>query len=144
MVILGLSVTTRTLITGQSYIDLMEWKGRAKATVKTTIVSPTTASLMKTIKFENPINLEFENDDLEWEPHEGGIGPGKPKTIKTQFGVIWIRSKHCIQISHVKNPDDMDKLEKFIHNVLFKHEKTGFIAWLERQDKAFERDLRGE
>lgn len=136
---------TATLMIGWSYTDIMEWKGRAKATVSTRIVEPKAhAYIMKTIRFDKPININFENQDLSCEPNEDREGPKERKKIKTDFGVIWIHSRNCIQISHVKNPDNMEKLERFIHNVLFKKETNGFVEWLKRQDEKFERDLKGE
>jgi hypothetical protein len=124
---------------------IMDWKGKADA--NTIIISPKAPPYeMRTIRFKEPINLNIDLPDMEWQPAEsrGVPGPGKPMTIKTPFGVIWIKSKNCIQISHVKKPDHMEHLEKFVYNVLFRKERRSFTDWLKEQDRKFEADLLGK
>jgi hypothetical protein len=115
----------------------MYWGNKAKS-VKTVIVEPRIPSYIhKTIILTNPINLSLlDNPDIEWQPELK-----KPMTIKTEFGIIWIKSKNCIQITHVKNPDDLEKLERFIYNILFKDEKRSFIKWLREEWDKFEKEL---
>ena len=116
----------------------MDWKN--KANVSSKIVHPNIAPfMMKNIRLNKPLELaDLDVPDIEYMPEKE---LKKPMTIKTDFGVIWIQSKNCIQISHVKNPDHMEYLEKFIYNILFKKEKRSFIDWLREQDEKFERDL---
>ena len=123
----------------------MDWKGKAET--HTILMYPRQKPyLMKTIRLSEPLNMNIDIPDVEWQPNEGkgASGPGKPITIKTPFGVIWIKSRNCIQVSHVKEPDHMEHLEKFMYNVLFRKERRSFIEWLREQDRKFESDLLGK
>jgi len=107
---------------------------------KTSIIYPRAPPfIQKTISLpETPIDLNklLELPGIEWEPEAR-----KPIAIRTKFGVIWIKSKNCIQISHVKEPDDMDKLEKFIHAVTRNDEKRTFVDWFRAELEQMKKDV---
>ena len=104
----------------------MNWGG--KADVKSTIVYPKAPPFMqRTIKLHKSINIEklLEHPEIEWDQESK-----KPIRLWTKDGIIWVHSKKCIQISHVKNPDVLDELEKFIHSIVCNNEKRTWIDWL--------------
>lgn len=110
----------------------MNWGNKVK--VKTTIVYPKAPPfIQRTIKdLPKPIDLNklLEHPSIEWEEESK-----KPITLRTKVGVIWIKSKNCIQISHVEKPDIMDKLEEFIYQIIYKQEKRSFWEWLKEKAK---------